>query len=316
MIRVTKLRELTLRAPASPGRPPHVSAASGLVLAGDYLYVVADDEHHLGVFPATGDAAGELLALFPGELPATKQERKAQKPDLEVLTRLPPFPGYASGALLALPSGSRRNRRTGALLALDVHGAVIGTPRSIDLSAVFALLEPEFPALNIEGAVVVDQRLRLLHRGSKGHPESACIDVSLPDVLQALGSSDAVDTTKLLDTRFFDLGTIDGIPLGFTDGAALPDGAIVFTAIAEDAESTYEDGPCVGAAVGIFDREGRLSLLQSLDANHKVEGIFAQVEDDVIRLLLVTDADQEAIAASLLSAAIHGYPFAASRPGQ
>lgn len=316
MIRVTTLRELTLRAPASPGRPPHLSAASGLVLAGDFLYVVADDEHHLGVFPATGDAAGELLALFPGDLPTTRAERKARKPDLEVLTRLPPFAGHPGGALLALASGSTRNRRSGALLSLEANGAVIDTPHLIDCSGLFETLEHLVPALNIEGAVVVDERLRLLHRGSKGHPQSANIDVFLPDVLHALGTSDSVDTAKLLGIRFVDLGTMAGIPLGFTDGAALPDGAVIFTAVAEDSQNTYEDGPCAGAAVGILDRDGRVRVLEPLDATYKVEGISAQIEDDGIRLLLVTDADKENIAARLLTAEIHGYPFEASRPGQ
>jgi len=315
MIRVTKLRELTLRAPASPERHPHLSAASGLVLAGDFLYVVADDEHHLGVFPATGDAAGELITILPGELPATKQERKARKPDLEVLTRLPPFPGYPGGALLALASGSTRNRCVGALLSLDVHGMVIGTARSIDLSDVFETLELQFPALNIEGAVVVADRLRLLQRGSKRHPQNACIDLFLADVLHAVGSSDSVDDAILIGTRFFDLGTIDGIPLGFTDGAALPDGTLIFTAVAEDSESSYEDGPCAGAAVGIADSDGRLRFLEPLDANHKVEGIDAQVEGDVIKVLLVTDADDETIPACLLTAVIHGYPFKSGRQG-
>jgi hypothetical protein len=312
---VTKIRDLTLRAPSSPGRHPHVSAASGLVRAGDFLYVVADDEHHLGVFPATGDAAGELISLFPGELPADKEERKARKPDLEVLTRLPTFPGYPGGALLALPSGSTRHRRTGALLSLDAHGAVIGTPRSIDFSDVFETLELQFPALNIEGAVVVADRLRLLQRASKRHPQNACIDLRLAGVLDGLGFSDAVDRRVLVDSLLVDLGAIDGIPLGFTDGAALPGGALMFTAVAEDSESSYEDGPCAGAAVGMADRDGHVCFLQPLDANHKVEGIDAQVEGVVIRLLLVTDADEENTPACLLSSVISGYPFEGGRHG-
>lgn len=308
MIRVTKLGELMLNTPTSPERHPHLSAASGLVLAGDFLYVVADDEHHLGVFPATGDAAGELISLFPGDLPADREERKARKPDLEVLTRLPPFPAYPAGALLALGSGSTPNRRSGALLSLDAHGAILGAPRSIDLSGVFEMLERRFPALNIEGAVAVGDRLRLLHRGSKRHPQSASIDLSLPDVLHAGESSDAVDA-MLVGTRFFDLGTIGGIPLGFTDGAALPDGTLIFTAVAEDSQSSYEDGLCAGAAVGIADGDGRVRFLERLETNHKVEGIDAQVEGDAINLLLVTDADEEELPSCLLSAVIHGYPF-------
>ena len=177
------------------------------------------------------------------------------------------------------------------------------------------MLELQVPALNIEGAVVVGERLRLLQRGGKRQGRNAWIDLSLPDVLHVVGSSAAVDNAMLVGTRFFDLGAIDGIPLGFTDGAALPDGALIFTAVAEDSESSYEDGPCVGAAVGIADNDGRVGFLQPLDANHKVEGIVAQVEDDVIRLLLVTDADEEHIPAYLLTAVIHGYPLEAGKYG-
>lgn len=306
-MKVTKLRELTLGTPSGPGRRPHLSAASGLVRAGDSLYVVPDDEQHLGVFPATGNAPGALIRMLAGELPATNPERKARKADLEVLTRLPPFPGCPSGALLALGSGSRPTRRRGALLSLDARGAVIGASRSIDFAGVFDSLEHELPAVNIEGAVIVADRLRLLHRGTKRHPQSAWIDLHCPDVLRALGSSDAVDTATLVGTAFFDLGTINGIPLAFTDGAPLPDDTVVFTAVAEDTEDGYEDGSSVGAAVGIADRSGRVRVLEQLEVNLKIEGIEAQLEGDVIRLLLVTDADEERLPASLLAATIHGY---------
>jgi hypothetical protein len=100
------------------------------------------------------------------------------------------------------------------------------------------------------------------------------------------------------------LGEINGIPLCFTDAAALPNGELVFAAIAEDTEDNYNDGPCTGAAVGIADREGRVRCLYRLDRPHKIEGIEAGVDGDVIRLLLVTDADDAAIPACLYSATI------------
>ena len=79
MIKLTPVRELTLKAPPSAGRPAHLSAASGLVRVGGQLYVVADDELQLGVFPAIGNAPGDLLRLFPGELPRSHKPRKAKK---------------------------------------------------------------------------------------------------------------------------------------------------------------------------------------------------------------------------------------------
>jgi len=92
--------------------------------------------------------------------------------------------------------------------------------------------------------------------------------------------------------------------LSFTDGASLPDGGMVFTAVAEDTEDTYNDGACLGAAIGVAARDGAVRFLDRLDACHKVEGVSARVDNDVIRLLLVTDADDAAIPGVLFSATI------------
>ncbi|MFP2926764.1 DUF6929 family protein, partial [Pyxidicoccus sp. 3LG] len=115
MIRTTLRRTLTLEVPEAPGRLAHVSAASGLVRAGEWLYVVADDALHLAVFPMRGDAPGRSVRLFEGVLPEEPKARKAAKPDLEVLCRVGPLTGAPHGALLALPSGSTEVRRRGAV---------------------------------------------------------------------------------------------------------------------------------------------------------------------------------------------------------
>jgi hypothetical protein len=306
-ISLTKVREFDLSAPTSAGRPAYLSAASGLVRAGRFLYVVADDELHLGVFHSTEAKPGHLVRLFAGELPAAAKERKARKPDLEALTLLPSFAGYPHGALLALGSGSKRNRRMGALLALDAQGEAGGTPQVCDLSGMFAVPEDIFAALNIEGAVVIGDELCLLQRGNKRAVENAVIRFHLAALLDALGSGLPIAATESSTPSAIcavALGEIKGIPLCFTDAAALPNGEFVFTAIAEDTEDNYNDGPCTGAAVGIADREGRLRCLYPLDRPHKIEGVDARVEGDVIRLLLVTDADDAAIPASLYSSTI------------
>lgn len=300
MIALTKVRELNLSAPTTTGRPTYLSAASGLVRLNSFLYVVADDELHLGVFGTAGSEPGSLVRLFDGELPDAKRDRKKQKPDFEALTLLPAYESYPHGALLALGSGSKHRRRMGALIGLDAQGAVDGSPRAVDLSPVLAPLDDAFAALNIEGAVVSGGELRLFQRGNKRNAANAIIRFPLAALLAALstGQTGAIEPSAI---QPFDLGQIDGIPLCFTDAAALPDGSMVFTAVAEDTDDPYEDGPSMGAAVGMADNGGNLRWLRRLEGPHKVEGVDAQMDGDVIRLLLVTDADDIAVPADLFA---------------
>jgi hypothetical protein len=299
MITLTKIRDLDIA--SSPGARTYLSAASGLVRAGMFLYVIADDELHLAVFGTTGNGPGELVCLFDGELPASPHERKKLKPDLEALTLLPPSLEFPNGTILALGSGSKRNRRGSAVLGLDAHGAVRGLPEIVDLSPIFDPLDDLFPKLNIEGVVVSGDEMRLFQRGNKRSSDNAVIRFSLPAFLAAL-SGEAEGAIAPLAIHGVDLGEIDGIPFCFTDAAALPNGDMVFTAVAEDTEDTYTDGPCAGVAIGIVENNGHLRHMVRLDPLHKIEGVDAHVEADVLRLLLVTDADDPAIPASLFSA--------------
>ena len=302
MITLTKIRGLDLADTGDAGLPRHLSAASGLACTGSFIYIVADDDLHLGVFSAADSAPGRLIRLFEGELPAEKAARKKQKPDLEAIAELPPFGNYQHGALLAFGSGSKRNRRRGALLRLDDAGAIEGVPSVVDFSPLFDGLDRRFPALNIEGAVAIGNELRLLQRANKKHPRNLIIRYPLAAILEALASGAAIGALAPSAIDPIDLGQIDGVPLSFTDAASLPDGSMVFTAVAEDTEDTYNDGTCLGAAIGVAARDGTVRFIDRLDECHKVEGVTARVDNNVIRLLLVTDADDPAIPASLFSA--------------
>ena len=302
MITFTRIRALDLATPSAAGRPLHLSAASGLVCLDSRIYVVADDELHLGVFGEANCEPGNLIRLFDGTLPNKPKPRKKQKPDLEALTLLPPFGDYTHGALLALSSGSRDNRRMGAMLGLDARGGVRGAPQIVDLSALLEPLDEWFTSPNIEGAIVCGDELRLLQRRNK-QGVNAVVRYELSAVLDGLQSDRAL-AIKPHTIHPFDLGQIDGIPFGFTDAAALPDGGMVFTAVAENTDDAYLDGVCAGAAIGSADKDGRLRWLRRLDQPHKIEGIDARQEGDVLRLLLVTDADDAGIAASLYAATI------------
>lgn len=287
-----------------PGHgPAHLSAASGLLRSGPWLYVAADDELGLGCFGLDGLAPGTLRRLVPThvpELPLAHDARKARKPDTEALLRWPALPGCAHGALLAVGSGSRPNRQQGALWALDAQGGLLGAPRALDLAPLYAPLHQRFGELNIEGAFVEAGSLVLLQRGHRDAPVNASIRFSAAAVAAWLvGQGDAPVPQSITEHR---LGALGGVPLGFTDGAALPGGGWLYSAAAEDTGDAYLDGACAGSVVGRVDAAGAVVACVRLEPPCKVEGLALAADGDARSLLLVTDADDRARPAQLLAA--------------
>ena len=284
-----------------PGERPagHLSAASGMAQVGQRLFVVADDEHSLGVFDLAVDGPGRMVRLFEGQLPSDHRERKAKKPDLEAITALPAFPGYAFGALLGVGSGSKQNRQRAVLLHLDEHGAIDGDIGHFDLAPMYEPLRDRLVDLNIEGLFICGNQLCLLQRGNRDSGINACIWFDWHDVGRWIQGAAAAPAARSI--REFDLGGIDGVRLCFTDGAALQSGGWVFCAAAEDTPDSYTDGRCVGSAVGIVNPDGHLLRIEQIAGGFKAEGIAVAVDGDPLELLLVTDADDRRAEAHLLT---------------
>ncbi len=291
------LRKLNVIPERHPRGQPHLSATSGLVCVAAQgrmqAIVVADDEHHLGIFSLEDKLPVQLLRLLHGDLPEPAKQRKRLKPDLESLTALPAMTGYPHGALLALGSGSKALRHRGLLMAFTAQGSlpdeVEFAPLSIDLTAWYAPLHAEFDDLNIEGCFIQDDLLHLIQRGNKGGAQSACINYKLADVMAWL--KDGKQTPKTLRIKRLDLGQIESIPLTPTDALALPDGRWLISAVAEDTSDSVQDGACVGSALTLLNAQGDLLSLHPLLDSPKVEGISLWTHQGITRLIMVTDAD-------------------------
>jgi hypothetical protein len=291
------LRALVLDPAAHPLGLAHLSAASALVRVGERLYVVADDELHLGLFSLADEDPGRLVRLFEGELPAPKAERKAAKPDLEALALLPTLPGHAQGALLALGSGSKANRQRAVLLGLE-EGAL---PRQLDLAPLYQPLHEYFGDLNIEGGFLLGEEFLLLQRGNQGQATNAAVRYRWAELRDWLLGDGPLPTPPIIQP--VELGELGGVALGLTDGAALADGRWLFSAAAENTADSYNDGACLGAVIGLVERDGRVRRLAELEGRWKVEGVALDEAGD---LLMVTDADDPATAASLLHLSLSG----------
>ncbi len=248
-------------------KDPYIAAASGLVLVNDKFYLVADDELSILGLDCNLKTPGEVYQVFQGELPEDKKERKKLKPDFECLLYLDEI-----NSLLCIPSGSKKNRHKGALFDLNDYSVT-----EMSFKDVYKELDDLYPELNLEGAVIIGENIRLFQRGNGELHQNAIIDMNLKKFLK--------DKTKDLKTLEVKLGKLKNIPLSFTD-AALNNDTIYFTAVAENSESTYLDGEFIGAVLGEMNLAGEVIRMTPLDITSKPEGLafsgksFYVVTDD------------------------------------
>jgi hypothetical protein len=266
-----------------------VSAASGLVVQGRELYVVADDEQALRRYSFDGRALGAcVLTGEAPQLPVDPVARKKLKPDFESLARLP------DGRLLALGSGSRKRRRRGALVGAGLQGVHL-----VDLAPLYSALGDQLEELNIEGAAAGAGALVLAHRAVRPL-RSALIFLDLATVLGDL-SRHELTSAAIRRVAPVELGALEGLALHLTDLAFDDEDRLHFTAAAEDTDDVYEDGRCAGSVVGRFDPALATHRLHTLPAPLKIEGLAYDAPRR--RWLMVADADDPKISSPLLAIA-------------
>jgi hypothetical protein len=295
-------------------RPEYVRAASSVRRVGDRLVIMQDDVNILVLRSPDGEDAPILLPVgFDGRR-VFDEERgtKRYKLDLEAGAVLP------DGRLVAFGSGSTPAREQ--LVVLTPAGEV----RLVPASALYAGLRAETrfsgSELNVEGALVVGDVLRLFQRGN-GAPRDGLLPVNAIGDL-ALGAFcdwlDGAAAAPALDAvAQFDLGQIGGARFGFTDATLTADGRVAFIACAEDSPDAVRDGENLGARFGILDGD-RVLVTDVLDptgepSRLKLEGIEAR-PDDPERFDVVIDADQPHEPALIGLLRVRGRPTARPSP--
>jgi hypothetical protein len=303
-------------------RPAHVRAGSSLVSLdreAHRLAVIQDDACFLAVLDRrTGIVHDVPFPADDGERQFDDtRKNKSRKLDLEAA-----FVAEGGALLVALGSGSSPLRERVVL----VEDPTTDSPRVtiVGAPALYAALRREAAftgsELNIEGAALDGDDLLLFQRGN-GAPSSACRAIDATARLAAVpllasfraalrhdgtDMPDRADTPPVLrDVVTWDLGTIDGGRLTFTDGAIGPRRGIVFLACAEASPDATRDGPVSAVAIGSLDDRARTCELGLIVDEtgapllDKAEGLAFDATDDT-RAYVVTDKDDPAAPSELL----------------
>ncbi len=297
-MRLKKLRTLDVCQPLSAGHA-FLSSASGLVRVGDAVYVIADDAHHLAAFGLGEQKPGRLVRLRDGDLPHDAAARKAVKPDFEILLALPLDPETKESPapccrLLAMGSGSAARRMHAVRIDISALGNVEAVTQ-LDLRPLFTALGAICDDINLEGAIVRDDRLILFNRGNMASPMTQVFSVNLADIIAGRAGGPVLEKQLVLPYA-------GDVPLTVTDACALDNGQILLSAVAEATGDSYADGPVVAAAFLVLDAQFNLIHSEFIEPICKIEGISAQIGDGRIDILCVSDADNPDRPSALYSA--------------
>lgn len=287
--------------------PPYVRGGSSLRLWRGQLVIAQDDIAALAVVDPENPAQTRAILLPRGEggrrTFGPSLGNKAAKLDLEASVVLP------DGRYVALGSGSTEARQMLVVLQLDESVTLF------DGAALYAHLRErtDFSGveLNIEGALIVGDDLWLFQRGNSVESQSAMGRLALVDFVAWL---DGAPSPQLLAVQRVDLGTVRGVPYGYTDAAICPNGDIYVLSSAEDTPNAYDDGDILGSVLtrlAFEEARGAVRLFESgviVDGNgqptrRKLEGLeyhSGGANGEPLRFWAVTDDDDESAATELL----------------
>ena len=292
-VEIVSINELHYDQGADPDgqRPRHVRAGSGLTSFGSTLVGVQDDADFLAFIEPDGmsvkgtalDAGSPSHRLYDDREETADAEEKV---DLEACLLVP---GDDEATVLSFGSGVSEKRRR--IVLTRVNGDSVEHSEYVTRGFHQALAEPLEAvggALNVEGAVFFPSQsiVRIFSRGDHGEdPFDATMDVSWEELKSYLEEPLGVPVPRPFNLRRYDLGTLDGRPLTFSDAERVGEGCLVTV-------SSESDEQAGASLIGYMDSEGELVLARGdcFPVEGKLEGL-SFLASDRSRLFAIEDQD-------------------------
>nr|WP_314443002.1 hypothetical protein [uncultured Sphingomonas sp.] len=302
--RIVDRREMTYTEGPSDDddRPPHVRAASGMSEFREKLAVIQDDCNWLALIDTDQRITAVPLPPSPAgdRVFSKKRGNQEEKYDLEACVTVSSGEGCE---LVAFSSGSRPEREWVLRVREQEPGGELDA-EFVAAPAFYAALRENRAfsgaGLNIEGALALDgDRVRLFQRGNAEPCDGlqaidATADLSWKDLCAHLSDPDRCPPPTIANVRTYDLGTLDGVRLTFSDAEHLQAGRVLFSASAEDPDS---DRIC-GSVLGIIEADGSARWTHLTDEDDKpfsgkIEGLTLDAHDKAKVYFVIDDDDED-----------------------
>ena len=266
-----------------------VSAASGVEVYNDNLYMISDNTEGISVC----DFNGKLLKLISlsNKVSPDKVVEKKHKSDYEACSIIS---RNNSDYLLLIGSGSKKENRNKAKLVSLSNELNVET---YELESFYQELSKKahisLVDFNIEALAYYDNKLYFFNRGTNeiiSLKQSAFFDFI----------NGEIDDLKIKKFKI-ELDDINGSPAGISGAAIAENGIVMFTSSAEETSDWYNDGEIKGSSLGWFhisDLEKHIKInTQTLKEKGsviktKIESIAIQsIDEQKAKLFLVSDND-------------------------
>jgi hypothetical protein len=266
-----------------------VSAASGLEVYKNNLYIISDNTEGISVCDFKGNLQKAIL-LDPNISPQKVFEKKF-KSDYEacsVISR------NNSDFMLLIGSGSKKEHRNSAKL---VSLAGSNHVETFDLEAFYEEFRKKahikLEDFNLEALAYYDQKLYFFNRGT-----NEIISLKQNSFFDFIHG----ELTDLKIKKYrIELNDINGAKSGISGATISENGIVLFCASAEETNDWYNDGEIVGSSIGWFhinEMEKHFQVFtQPLVLNGniiktKIESLAIEfIDDEKAKLFLVADND-------------------------
>ncbi len=225
-----------------------INGGSGIHYSNGLFHIISDNSPYLYTLDL------KTKKITKKKLISGNYTSKKKKLDWEAIL---PF----ENGLLLIPSGSKKNRMKGFFSSNEKK-------EEIDFSKLYNIISKKIGPINIEGTIVLNDKMYFFQRGNKKNSKNGIIIFEK----KCLFVKTTLQSNCPFTFKEITLGKVRNVYYTFSDAHVL-NNKIYFLASAEGGSSSYYDGEILGSLMGEISPTGKVLWTKVLSSKLKLEGL-------------------------------------------